>query len=47
MGILSVLFGKIISLLWLFQLLIVYTGEKIGFNGPVDAPESPLKTNGS
>jgi hypothetical protein len=47
MGIFSVLFDKIISLLWLFRLLIAYTGEKIGFNGPADAPESPLKTNGS
>jgi hypothetical protein len=38
-------FGKIISLLLLFQLLIVYIELKIEFNAHADAPELPLRTS--
>jgi hypothetical protein len=39
----TALFGKIISPLLLLQLLIAYIGQKIEFNEPVDALESPPK----
>jgi hypothetical protein len=43
MAIQTTLFGKIISLSLLSQLLTAYIGQKIGFNGPADALESPPK----
>ena len=41
----TALFGKITSLLSLFRLLIVFIGQKIGFNAHADALESPPRTN--
>jgi hypothetical protein len=45
MAIPTALFGKIISLLLLFQLLTVYTGLKIGSNVRVVALELPPRTS--
>jgi hypothetical protein len=41
----TALFGKTISLLLLFQLLIVYTGLKTEFNAHADALELPPRTS--
>jgi hypothetical protein len=45
MGIPTALFGKIISLLLLFRLLIVYIGLKTEFNAHVDALKLPPRTS--